>query len=90
MRCKDHYLTGNANLPSVELPRFLMIYIQIQGDQDAKGFLLLAKSGSPVVCLAENTYGVRDEHLKLLKRKRIRFKELEPSQIRLPNPALAI
>lgn len=67
-----------------------MIYIQLQSDQDARGFLLLAKSGFPVVCLPENTYGVRDEQLKLLKRKRIRFKELEPNKIRMPNPALAI
>lgn len=67
-----------------------MIYIQLPDDQDAKGFLLLAKSGFPVVCLRENTYGVLDEHLKLLKRKRVRFKELEASKIRMPNPALAI
>lgn len=43
-----------------------MIYIQIPEKQDAKGFLLLAKSAFPVVCLPENTYGVREEHLKLL------------------------
>jgi hypothetical protein len=67
-----------------------MIYIQIPADQDGKGFLLLAKSGFPVVCLSQNTYGVRDEHLKLLKRKRIRFKKLEPGKIRMPKPALAI
>lgn len=67
-----------------------MIYIQLTEDQDAKGFLLLAKSGFPVVCLRGNTYGVIDEHIKLLKRKRVRFKELEPSKIRMPNPALAI
>ena len=67
-----------------------MIYIQIPEKQDAKGFLALAKSGFPVVCLPENTYGVRDEHLKLLKRKRISFKKLEPRKIRMPRPALAI
>ena len=50
-----------------------MIYIRLSEKQDAKGFLVLAKSGSPVVCLPENTYGVREEHLKLLKRKRISF-----------------
>ena len=66
-----------------------MIYIQISEKHDAKGFLLLAKSGFPVVCLPENTYGVRAEHLKLLKRKRISFKKLEASKILMPNPALA-
>lgn len=67
-----------------------MIYIQIPEKQDAKGFLLLAKSGFEVVCLPKNTYGVREEHLKLLKRKRISFKKLEASKIRMPKPALAI
>jgi hypothetical protein len=67
-----------------------MIYIQIPERQDAKGFLLLAKSGFAVVCLPENTYGVREEHLKLLKRKRIPFKKLEVSKVRMPKPALAI
>jgi hypothetical protein len=67
-----------------------MIYIQIPEKQDAKGFLVLAKSAFPVVCLPENTYGVHEEHLKLLKRKRISFKRLEASKIRMPNPALAV
>ena len=67
-----------------------MIYIQLSDKQDAKGFLLLAKSGFPVVCLPENTYGVREEHLKLLKRKRISFKKLDASKIPMPKPALAI
>jgi hypothetical protein len=67
-----------------------MIYIQISEKHDAKGFLLLAKSGFPIVCLPENTYGVREEHLNLLKRKRIPFKRLEASKIRMPEPALAI
>lgn len=79
-----------VTFPGVELLEVLMIYIQLQSDQDAKGFLLLAKSGFPVVCLPENTYVVRDEHRKLLKRKRIRFKQLEKGKIRMPNPALAI
>ena len=69
---------------------FSMIYIQIPEKQDAKGFLLLAKSGFAVVCLPKNTYGVREEHLKLLKRKRITFKKLEASRIRMPKPALAL
>jgi len=67
-----------------------MIYIQVPETRDAKAFLLLAKSGFPVVCLPKNTYGVREEHLKLLRRKRISFKKLEASKIRMPKPALAI
>jgi len=67
-----------------------MIYIQISEKHDARGFLLLAKSGFQVVCLPENTYGVRDEHLKLLRRKRINFKKLDASKIRMPKPALAV
>ena len=54
-----------------------MIYIQIPEKQDAKAFILLAKSGFPVVCLPENTYSVRQEHLNLLKRNRIPFKKLD-------------
>ncbi len=53
-----------------------MIYIQIPEKYDAKAFLLLAKSGFPVVCLPESTYGVREEHLTLLRRKRVAFKRL--------------
>jgi hypothetical protein len=56
-----------------------MIYIQIAEKHDAKAFLILAKSGYPVVCLAQNTYVVRDEHLKILKRKGIAFKKLDRS-----------
>lgn len=67
-----------------------MKYIQISDKQDAKGFIVLAKSGFPVVCLAGNIYGVHNEQLKLLTRKRISFKRLEPSKIPIPSPALAI
>jgi len=67
-----------------------MIYIQVPEKQDAKAFLVLAKSGFPAVCLPENTYGVRDEHLKLLRRKRINFKKLDASKIGMPKPALAV
>ena len=67
-----------------------MIHIRIPEKHDAKGFLLLAKSGFPVVCLPQNTYGVREEHLRILKGKRIPFKKLEPGQIRMPKPALAV
>jgi len=66
-----------------------MIYIQIPDKEDAQAFVILAKSGLPVVCLADNTYGIRDEHLKLLKRDGIAFKKLEPSKIPIPKPALA-
>jgi len=69
---------------------YAMIYIQIPDKQDAKAFLALAKSGSPVVCLPKNTYGVRDEHLKILKRKKISFKKLQPSKVPVPKPALAV
>lgn len=67
-----------------------MVYIQIPAKQDAKGFLALAKSGFPVVCLPQNTYGVRDEHLKILKSKRVTFRKLDAGKIRMPNPALAV
>jgi hypothetical protein len=53
-----------------------MIYIQIPEKQDAKGFLILTKSGGPVVCLPKNTYGVREEHLRILERMRSLFKRL--------------
>ena len=64
-----------------------MIYIQIPEKHDALGFLALAKSGTPISCLPDNTYGVSTEHLKLLRRKRIPFKKLAPNLIRLPNPS---
>jgi hypothetical protein len=68
----------------------VMIYIRVPDKSDAKTFMALAKSGTPVVCLPENTYGVREEHLKLLKRKRISFKKLEPSKVPVPKPAIAV
>lgn len=67
-----------------------MIHIKIPEKYDAKGFLSLAKSGFPVVCLPKNTYGVTGEHLKILKRERIPFKKLESSQVRMPKAALAV
>ncbi len=66
-----------------------MIYIQIPAKQDAKGFLILAKSGFSIVCLPHNTYGVCDEHLRLLKSKRVAFKRLDAGNIPIPTPALA-
>ena len=64
-----------------------MIYIQIPEEHDALGFLALAKSGMPVSCLPQNTYGVANEHLRVLKQKRIPFKKLETSTVRLPKPS---
>lgn len=59
-----------------------MIYIQIPERHDAVGFLAVAKSGIPVSCLPQNSYGVQQEHLKLLKRKRIPFKKLAIKDIK--------
>ena len=52
-----------------------MIYIQIPEKYDAAGFLTLAKGDTPIHCLADNIYGVRPDHIKILKRKRIPFKK---------------
>jgi len=67
-----------------------MIYIQIPEQHRSDAFLLLLKSGFSVVCLAGKIYGVREEHLKFLKRKRIPFKKLDASKIRIPEPSLAV
>ncbi len=67
-----------------------MTYIQIPERHRADAFLLLVKSGFSVVCLAGKIYGVREEHLKFLKRKRIPFKKLDASKIRIPEPSLAV
>jgi hypothetical protein len=66
-----------------------MIYIHIPEKHDAKGFLLLAKSGAAVTCLPDNIYGVSSEHIKILKRKRIRFKKLAANGVHLPKSSLA-
>ena len=66
-----------------------MIYIQIPEQYDAAGFLVLARSGTPVNCLAHNVYGVMPEHTKLLKRKKIRFKKIPTLNVRLPKSSLA-
>ncbi len=70
-------------------PQLRMIYVRIPEKHDAKGFLLLAKSGSPVICLPDNTYGAVPEHIKILKRNRIPFKKLTTKNVRLPKPSLA-
>ena len=62
-----------------------MIYIQIPKDDNGIAFLALAKSGTSVLCLPNETYGVTAEHLTLLRRKRIPFKKLE--KVRLPEPS---
>jgi hypothetical protein len=62
-----------------------MIYIQIARNDNAVGFITLAKSG-PVLCLPDDIYGVSPEHLELLRRKHIAFKELEANTVRLPRP----
>ena len=64
-----------------------MIYIQIPKDENALGFLTLARSGTPVLCLPDNTYRVTSEHLTLLRRKHIPFKKLESNKVRLPQPS---
>ena len=64
-----------------------MIYIQIPKDDNAIGFLALAKSGTSVLCLPENTYGVSLEHLTSLRPKRIPFKKVESNTVRLPQPS---
>jgi hypothetical protein len=67
-----------------------MTYIQISERYRADAFLLLIKGGFSVECLAGKIYGVRDEHLKVLRRKRIPFKKLDASKIRIPEPSLAV
>lgn len=64
-----------------------MIYIQIPEEHDALGFLALAKSGVPVSCLPENTYGVGDEHLELLDSKHIPFTKLEAKNLPEHRPS---
>lgn len=66
-----------------------MSYIQIPEKYDARGFLLLAKSGASVSCLPDNIYGVTPDHIKLLKRKKIPFKKLAAKNVPLPKSTLA-
>jgi hypothetical protein len=62
-----------------------MIYIQILNDENGAAFVALAKSGTSVLCLPDDTYAVTSEHLKLLRQKRIPFKKLE--KVRMPEPS---
>ena len=82
-------MTRKRNLPILSL-MFPITYIQIPEKHDAKGFLALATSGIPVTCMPENTYGVHPEQLKILKRKRIPFKKLQATKVRLPLPTQAV
>lgn len=67
-----------------------MIYIQIPEAHRTDALLMLVKDGLSIVCLPDKRYGVREEHLKILKRKRIPFKKLEISKIRMPTPSLVL
>lgn len=67
-----------------------MIYIQIPEAHRADALLMLVKSGLSIVCLPQKRYGVCEEHLKILKRKRIPFKKLDTSKIPMPKPSLAL
>lgn len=67
----------------------IVVYIRISDKHDARGFLLLAKSGMAVTCLPHNIYGVSPEHVKLLKRKQIPFRKLSSKNVRLPKSILA-
>jgi hypothetical protein len=67
-----------------------MIYIQIPEPHRTDALLMLVKGGLSIVCLPQNRYGVSEEHLKILKRKRIPFKKLDASKIPMPKPSLAL
>lgn len=67
-----------------------MVYIQIPEPYRSDALLMLVKTGVPIVCLPQKRYGVREEHIKLLKRKRIPFKKLDAGKIRMPKASLAV
>jgi len=67
-----------------------MTYIQIPAAYRTDALLILVKSGFPIVCLPQKRYGVCEEHLNILKRKRIPFKKLDASKIRMPEPTFAL
>jgi hypothetical protein len=67
-----------------------MFYIQIPESHRSDALLMLVKSGVPIVCLPQKKYGVREEHIKLLRRKRIPFKKLDANKIRMPEASLAV
>ena len=86
LRLKHCLLTSEDPQVTVRAEN-LMIYIQIPEEHDALGFLALAKSGIPVRCLPQNSYGVADEHLTLLNAKRIPFKKLEAENLPKFDPS---
>jgi len=67
-----------------------VIYIQIPETHRTDALLMLVKRGLPIVCLPQKRYGVGEEHLKILKRKRIPFRKLDTSKIPMPKPSLAL
>jgi hypothetical protein len=67
-----------------------MVYIQIPESHRSDAFLTLVKTGIPVICLPRKKYGVRKQHIKLLELKRIPFKKLDASKIRIAQTPLAI
>jgi hypothetical protein len=66
-----------------------MVFIRLSEKCDARGFLVLAKSGFPIVCLPDNVYGVGKEQLKLLKQQKMSYKTLPANSVRLPKVSLA-
>ena len=67
-----------------------MIYIQISERNRADTLLLLLKSGFSVICLAGKIYGVGEQHVDFLKRKRISFRKLDANKIKIPEPRFAV
>jgi hypothetical protein len=67
-----------------------MFYIRISEPYRSDALLMLVKSGVPIVCLPQKKYGVREEHVKLLRRKRIPFKKLDAKKIRMPEASHAV
>jgi len=67
-----------------------MIYIEIPDPHRSDALLMLVKSGPPIVCLPQKKYGVREEHLNILRRKRIPFKKIDANTIPLAKTPLAV
>jgi hypothetical protein len=66
---------------------FRMTYTQMPEKFDARGFLLLAKSGTPVYCLADNIYEcptIRIWELPPRPRKRIALDKLPTPRLSQP------
>jgi hypothetical protein len=54
-----------------------MEYIQIPQEYNARGLYLLM-THSPTKCLPNNIYVVNKEQMKLLRRKKVPFKKVDP------------